>query len=83
MDTKNNARFARGSGCYTCRICKHVTRSTGGDEAQALLCGLCFDITEMENLASDKGDPSGKIAADISRLRLLVEERSTNKEAKS
>ena len=83
MDTKNNARFARGSGCYTCRICKHLTRSTGGDEAGCLLCGLCFDICGLENQASDHGDPDGKLAAEISTLRALVDARAAKKEAKS
>lgn len=49
-------RFARGSGCYKCRICGHQTRSTGrGDNELVLLCEDCYDLGGEENHLSDTG----------------------------
>ena len=42
-------RFTKGSGAYTCRICKRLTRDTGGDGTDASLCDYCFDLACEEN----------------------------------
>ena len=48
-------RFAKGSGCYRCRICKKLTRSTGrGDNENCQLCVKCFDDCGWENQHSDE-----------------------------
>lgn len=40
---------------YTCRVCKHSTRHTGGDGAGVGLCDLCHDLAGEENHISDNG----------------------------
>lgn len=48
-------RFQHGSGCYTCRMCKCQTRSTGrGDNENVQLCALCFDLASIENAIMDE-----------------------------
>lgn len=47
-------RFEKGSGVYTCRSCKKLTRSTGrGDNENISLCARCFDMGGDENAVSD------------------------------
>ncbi len=47
-------RFQRGSGCYTCAVCKKLTRSTGrGDNEHVGLCAYCYDKAGDENAVSD------------------------------
>lgn len=46
-------RFTKGSGVYTCRICKHRTRDTGGDGAFNGACDLCYDLAGEENHIMD------------------------------
>lgn len=40
---KHPTKFARGSGCYTCRVCKARTRETGEGESHVKLCRKCYD----------------------------------------
>jgi len=55
MRTTN--RFQRGTGCYTCSICGHKTRSTGrGDNEHVGQCAQCYDWTCLENNHSDNHD---------------------------
>lgn len=49
-------RFAKGSGVYTCRCCKHDTRATGGDGADVGLCDTCYELAGYDNLIQDSGD---------------------------
>ena len=53
MNTKPLNRFAKGSGCYKCRICGKLTRKTG-DGAEVLLCESCYDLAGWENAHSDE-----------------------------
>lgn len=47
-------KFQRGSGCYTCSVCKKLTRSTGrGDNEFAGLCERCYDMAGDENAVTD------------------------------
>lgn len=48
-------RFTQGSGVYQCRICKHMTRDTGGDGASNGSCDLCWDLAGEENHILDHG----------------------------
>ena len=48
--------FEKGSGCYKCRACGKLTRSTGrGDNEHVGLCADCYDDAGQENLHSDEG----------------------------
>jgi hypothetical protein len=42
-------RFQKGSGVYTCRICKKKTRETGEGESNTDLCYRCYTIAGIEN----------------------------------
>ena len=49
-------RFQRGSGCYTCKSCSKLTRSTGrGDNENCGLCEQCFDLASIDNSRMDEG----------------------------
>jgi hypothetical protein len=51
---RNANRFQRGSGCYTCDLCKKRTRSTGrGDNENVGLCAKCYDMAASENSVLD------------------------------
>lgn len=55
MQTKrDNRRFQRGSGCFTCKSCKKQTRNTG-DNGSCNLCPLCFEKSSVGNSLSDNG----------------------------
>lgn len=58
-DRTANSRFARGSGVYTCRVCKHNTRHTGGDGAGVRLCDTCFELAGEDNHLADNGKTYG------------------------
>ena len=51
---KTHNRFAKGSGCFSCRCCGKKTRNTG-DNGGCGLCPLCFEISSCENTLSDNG----------------------------
>jgi len=53
--TKNNSKFQKGSGVYTCMICEKQTRETGQGESQFCLCAPCMEISQTENGHSDGG----------------------------
>lgn len=47
-------RFERRSGCYACRVCTRMTRSTGrGDNENVGLCVECFEVAGIENEVMD------------------------------
>lgn len=69
-------RFERGSGCYGCRVCKRMTRSTGrGDNELIQLCEECYEVSGLENQISDCGDPDGTLAAMIEKLNATCREK--------
>jgi hypothetical protein len=51
----NRKRFQRGSGCFTCRACKKLTRDVNGINGQLGLCELCQTKAECGNTLSDNG----------------------------
>ena len=54
MATSNRSKFQKGSGCYTCKCCGKLTRSTGrGDNEHVLLCATCYDMAGDENAVQD------------------------------
>jgi len=55
-------RFARGSGCYTCRACGRRTREVG-DGAQVQLCEPCYDLAGWQNSISDNGPTEDSLEA--------------------
>lgn len=62
----SNSQFQRGSGCYTCAVCRRRTRSTGrGDNEHVGLCEECYEVAGLENEIADHGDPDGKIQKQI------------------
>jgi len=47
---KSNSHFARGSGLFTCRVCKRSTRATGNnDNEHVTLCVQCYELAGIEN----------------------------------
>ena len=53
---KKKSGFARGTGCYTCRVCQKKTRATGnGDNEHCGLCVNCYDLSGYDNQVSDRG----------------------------
>lgn len=51
-----NKTFQRGTGCYTCEICKKKTRDTGYGEAYSGLCRCCWEKAGDENTISDHAE---------------------------
>lgn len=47
-------RFARSSGVYVCRVCKHRTRDAG-EGASTGLCAHCFELAGIQNAYADGG----------------------------
>jgi len=54
-NTMKNSKFAKGSGCYKCRLCGKMTRETGECESGISLCALCYTKSGMENELRDSG----------------------------
>lgn len=48
-----NARFGKGSACYTCGSCGKRTRDVNREEGQAGLCARCYEKAEDENAVYD------------------------------
>lgn len=63
-----NKHFAKGSGCYVCRVCKRNTRAVDDDSHHLRLCFECFEVAGIENEISDCGDPDDKLAKEIDAL---------------
>lgn len=71
-----NSRFQRGSGVYTCRICKHQTRDTGGDGASVGSCDICYELAGEENHISDSGGKTYGSQANVQALLKALDQRS-------
>jgi len=54
---RDNRRFQRGSGVYTCHCCGKQTRDTGNGEAGLDLCRACYEDATDENYHLDNHDP--------------------------
>jgi hypothetical protein len=68
----NASKFQRGSGCYTCGYCGRRTRSTGrGDNENCGLCAECYDLSGLENEASDRG-MTPALEAEMEALRVTI-----------
>lgn len=79
---KTNSRFTKGSGVYTCRVCGHRTRDTGGDGAGVKLCEVCYDLAGEENHIDNNGDTYD--SADIvKQLLAFLDKRNGAGTAKS
>jgi len=72
----NNSHFKRGSGVYTCRVCSHVTRNTGGDGANVQACDICFDLAGEENHISDNGGGTYGSTENVKRLLAALDKRN-------
>ena len=55
---KDNRRFQRGSGVYTCHMCGKRTRETGDSESGVDLCNRCLWLCYWENHHNDNCDDS-------------------------
>lgn len=53
MNAKNNNRFQKGSGVYTCRACGKQTRETGDGESRVGLCLYCWTKAGLDNELAD------------------------------
>lgn len=53
---RNNSRFQRGSGVYTCNCCKKQTRETGYGESGSKLCADCFECAGWFNTCLDNSE---------------------------
>lgn len=62
---KTSNRFQAGSGVYTCRCCKHLTRDTGGDGSGVGNCDLCYDLAGEDNHISDHGGGTYESTANV------------------
>lgn len=56
LKQSRKARFQKGSGVYTCRMCSHNTRDSGGDGAGVRLCDICYELAGEDNSISDTGE---------------------------
>lgn len=64
-----NSHFKPGCSVYTCRICNHKTRNTGGGGSSVGACDLCYELAGEENHISDSGGQTyGSKDAVTSRL---------------
>lgn len=64
-----SSKFTKGSGVYTCRICKHRTRDTGSDGAFNGACDLCYELAGEENHVVDN---DGKLYGDPANIRAML-----------
>lgn len=69
-------KFKRGSGCFTCAVCKRQTRDTG-DNGDVGLCPEDYDIAGYENTISDGayeqiGMTKTEVRDEIARLRNVI-----------
>lgn len=69
-------RFKRGSGVYTCRICKHQTRDTGGDGAMNGACDLCWDLAGEENHILDHNGKTYDSAVNVAAMLAALDKRN-------
>lgn len=51
--TKDNSKFRKGSGVYTCGNCGKQTRETGDGESSVELCKQCYFEGGQENAHTD------------------------------
>lgn len=58
---RDNRKFQKGSGVYTCINCGKQTRETGDGESSVEMCAACYELGGMENMHSDDGH-EGNIA---------------------
>ncbi len=54
--TKHN-RFARYSGCFSCRCCGRKSRETDTNSGAGDICSECFELAGIENAISDAPGP--------------------------
>lgn len=73
---QNHSRFQRGSGAYTCRICKHQTRATGGDGATNGSCDLCWDLAGEENHIMDHGGKTYDSKENVTAMLAALDKRN-------
>jgi len=69
---RNSSHFGKGSGVYTCAVCKRQTRQTGGDNDALDLCEECYEVAGLENEISDHdlhGPALDEAQAEIKRLK--------------
>jgi hypothetical protein len=75
MKRSTSSNFGK-SGTYACRCCQHVTRSTGrGDNENAEMCAICYDLAGESNSISDTGElygSAGSVRADLDKLAARV-----------
>lgn len=69
-----NSQFKKGSAVYECRVCGKFTRDTGGDNGDAQLCALCYDLAGEENSLSDTGEFYGS-TAEVTRLMVALNQQ--------
>jgi hypothetical protein len=50
---RDDSKFKRGSGAYTCKVCGKKTRATGDGEEFVELCRRCHDEAGLENEHQD------------------------------
>jgi hypothetical protein len=50
---RNNSRFQRGSGVFTCTCCGGRTRDTGVQSIGSELCADCYELAGMDNACND------------------------------
>lgn len=48
---RQNSRFRKGTGCFTCADCGKQTRETG--VGNKILCPVCYEKSGWENTHSD------------------------------
>lgn len=70
---KDNSKFQRGTGVYTCTVCGRRTRETDQDAASLKQCAQCYEIGGLENLVADSSDPE-EIAKAEARIKVLTAE---------
>lgn len=70
---RQTARFGKGSGCFTCAVCKRQTRDTG-DNGDLGLCPEDYEIAGMENYISDNepNDTTSLYAVKILELQAVI-----------
>lgn len=70
---RQTSKFAKGSGCFTCYVCKRLTRDTG-DNGGLGLCPEDFEIAGMENYITDNepNDTTSFYAVEILRLQAVI-----------
>ena len=80
--SRDNRRFQKGSGLFTCICCGKRTRDTGHDGALNSVCEYCHEVGGWGNMLSDNCCTQEEYDKAIAQLREQFNRDENDKEIK-